>query len=245
MKEFNKTIYITLDMDWACDEVLSFAIDIIEENDIEATFFVTHDTPLLQRLRANKKIELGAHPNFNYLLTNQSKYSAEQIIKSIREIVPESISIRSHALTTGSMLSTLFFKYGFTRESNIYYYAKNTFIPDPYYDVSGILRILHFWEDDCHCLAIEKGIENDWNAHRFLYYLGTKVYDFHPIHLFLNTCNIKDYYCAKGYIQKPDMLIKYKNELDIGSFMFFVNTIKAAKQNNFKFGLIRDINITF
>ncbi len=59
-------IFLTFDIDWANDDVLNDTIDLIERSDIAATWFVTHDTPVLNRLRANPRFELGIHPNFNF-----------------------------------------------------------------------------------------------------------------------------------------------------------------------------------
>lgn len=70
MTKLENTVFFTFDIDWACDEVLSDTIDIIEAAGVSATFFVTHQTTLLERLRANSAIELGVHPNFNTLLSN-------------------------------------------------------------------------------------------------------------------------------------------------------------------------------
>lgn len=50
-------IFLTFDIDWASDEVLSYTLDIIEKYDIKATFFVTHETKLLERMRNNPNIE--------------------------------------------------------------------------------------------------------------------------------------------------------------------------------------------
>ena len=46
-------IFLTFDIDWATDEVLSDTIDLVEAAQVCATWFVTHDTPVLARLRDN------------------------------------------------------------------------------------------------------------------------------------------------------------------------------------------------
>ncbi len=66
-------IFLTFDLDWAHDEVINDAIDLVEAVDVPATWFVTHATPTLERLRANPKFELGVHPNFNPLLDGSSR----------------------------------------------------------------------------------------------------------------------------------------------------------------------------
>ena len=55
---WNGNIYLTFDIDWASDEVLGYTIDLLESFNARATFFVTHDTQLLKRLRENPNFEL-------------------------------------------------------------------------------------------------------------------------------------------------------------------------------------------
>ena len=43
-------IFITFDIDWCSDEVLSYTLDFVEKYNIKATFFVTHETKLLEHL---------------------------------------------------------------------------------------------------------------------------------------------------------------------------------------------------
>ena len=62
-------IFLTFDLDWCHDEVLRYLLDSLEQRNLSATFFVTHQTDLLERMRNNSQFELGIHPNFNYLLT--------------------------------------------------------------------------------------------------------------------------------------------------------------------------------
>lgn len=63
-----KKIYLTFDMDWACDEVMEFLYDMLELYDISATINITNNFRILERYKKNKKIDLGIHPNFNFLM---------------------------------------------------------------------------------------------------------------------------------------------------------------------------------
>src|ERR1044072_8120400 len=87
---WENTLFLTFDLDWASDEVLARTIDHVEAADVDATWFVTHETPLLERLRANPKFELGIHPNFNPLLlqgdTTRGK-DAQEVLANILKIV--------------------------------------------------------------------------------------------------------------------------------------------------------------
>ena len=84
--------FITLDMDWCHDEVLYDTIHLLESSSVSATWFVTHKTKALERLRQNKNFEIGIHPNFNPLLAGDlaNHRDAETILDQIFEIVPGS-----------------------------------------------------------------------------------------------------------------------------------------------------------
>ncbi|RAZ55305.1 hypothetical protein CHL10074_05170 [Campylobacter hyointestinalis subsp. lawsonii] len=82
-------IFVTFDMDWCSDDVLSYTLDIIEKYDLKATFFVTHQTTLLERMKDNPNIELGIHPNFNFLLNGDFRQgkNIDEIIKFYKNII--------------------------------------------------------------------------------------------------------------------------------------------------------------
>lgn len=110
-------LFLTFDIDWAHDDVLNDTIDLVEEAGVAATWFVTHDTPVLKRLRDNPKFELGIHPNFNYLLEggDRNGCNAREVIERLRVIVPEATSVRSHSMTQSTGLLDLFVRGGHTR----------------------------------------------------------------------------------------------------------------------------------
>ncbi|WP_203363283.1 polysaccharide deacetylase family protein [Bacillus sp. REN10] len=95
--DYENTIFLTFDFDWACDEVISYTIDLLNKHDVPATFFVTNDTPILNKLKYNSNFELGIHPNFNDLLAGTSHEAAETVISKIKKIVPDAVSVRSHS----------------------------------------------------------------------------------------------------------------------------------------------------
>lgn len=45
--------FLTFDIDWASDAVLEYCIDILEQANVRVTWFATHQTPLLDRIREN------------------------------------------------------------------------------------------------------------------------------------------------------------------------------------------------
>jgi hypothetical protein len=199
-------------------------LDIIEEYDIKATFFVTHNTPLLERMRANPKIELGIHPNFNFLLEGDFRYgkNIKEIIKYYKDIVPEAVSVRSHSLAQSSKMLDSFEEFGLI-------YDCNTFIPfssgievSPYNITNKLIKVPHFWEDDVHCLY-----EWDWNVEKFLKYKGIKVFDFHPIHIFLNTEHLDRYVVSRRNSNEGILLSKFRY-MGYGTYNFLLDLIRSG-----------------
>jgi hypothetical protein len=207
--------FLTFDIDWANDIVLSDSIDLVEKADISATWFVTHDTPLLNRLRANPKFELGIHPNFNFLLNGDSRNgsNAEEVIDRLLYVVPEAKSVRSHSMTQSSHLLQLFVDRGLYHDCNHYIPRNSRIKLAPWrYWLKGAIKVPYFWEDDLACYDQMKTPFQD-----FLHTPGLRVFDFHPIHVFLNTDNLEQYYAAKSFITKTQELLKFRSNNDDGS----------------------------
>jgi hypothetical protein len=183
-------VCITFDMDWASDEVLADAIDLVEEADVAATWFVTNDTPLLQRLRKNQKFELGIHPNFNFLLNGDARNgaTADEVVDRLLAIVPEAKSVRSHTLTQNYNLLNLFADKGLIYDCNHFIPYQAGIELRPWHLWNGLIKVPYFWEDDVACMYGESTSIEDLVRRG-----GLKVFNFHPIHVFLNTEDLARY----------------------------------------------------
>ncbi|MBO8234247.1 hypothetical protein HA151_06925 [Prochlorococcus marinus XMU1419] len=209
-------IFLSFDIDWAHDLIVEDTINLIfgVSKDIKATWFITHQSKILEKLRKNKNFELGIHPNFNNLLLNKSSTNIDQstILREIINIVPEAKSVRSHSMMQSSRLLDLFKKYGLR-------YDVNHFIPNfveanlkPFKHWNGICKVPYCWEDDIHIAYQDENIiemspseiANDKNI------FNLKVFDFHPIHIFLNTESLKRYEESRSLHDNPKELIKYR-----------------------------------
>lgn len=203
----NHKLYLTFDIDWACDEVLLDTIELVEHFGVAATWFVTHDTPLLERLRGNTKFELGLHPNFNSLLEGNCEVglNAEKIIEDILKVVPEAKSVRSHSLTQNSRLQEIFIEKGLTHECNNLIPEQSNIILQPWKLWNGLLKVPHFWEDDAVCIY-----RNNTSITELLHRNGLKVFDFHPIHVFLNTESLSRYDETRQWHKSTSKLINHR-----------------------------------
>jgi hypothetical protein len=223
---WNDKIFITIDIDWADDEIIIDTIELIEKINVSATWFATHETPILDRIRSNEKFELGIHPNFNFLLNGEYKVgdNCEKIIDNILEIVPEAKSIRSHSMTQSTYLLDLFVNKKLKYDCNHFIPEQTDIKIKPWMLWNDLIRIPYFWEDDISCIykensSIQELVNRD----------GLRVFDFHPMHIFLNTENLQRYESTRQFHQNPKELIKYRYN-GFGVRNQFIELLKLSKQ---------------
>ncbi|GAB7022216.1 polysaccharide deacetylase WbmS family protein [Salidesulfovibrio brasiliensis] len=193
------SIAITLDVDWAEDATILDVADLLIENRVRATWFVTHDTPVLSYLRDNADIfELGIHPNF--LPGSTQGNNPREILKTCMDIVPEAVSMRTHGLVQATWL------YDLVLEETPIQYDVSTYLfrqmcrPVLYERSSGALwKLSHCWEDD---LEIEKK-QPVLSLDRLEMHSGhgAAIFAFHPIHIALNSPSMKYY---KAHMEKKN-----------------------------------------
>lgn len=217
-------IFLSLDIDWAHDDILLDSIELIEGAGASATWYVTHETPLLNRLRKNPNFELGIHPNFNFLLEGDSRNGrdAAEVIDRMLEIVPEAKSVRSHSLTQSEKLLDLFASRGLTHVGNNYIPSMQNMRISPWRLWSGLVIVPHCFQDNVE-LRIKR---NGFNLIRD----GLVVWDFHPIHIFLNTENINRYESTRPWHRNSTELIKHRSENMSGTRMLLKQLLKDTKQ---------------
>jgi polysaccharide deactylase WbmS-like protein len=203
-EEVEDAIGLTFDLDWACDAVLEDCINLVDEADVPATWFVTHQTPILERLRANKKYELGIHPNFNHLLEGKGS-DVESIIDELLTIAPNAKSIRSHSMVQSSRLMDIFLRKGLSYDCNHFVPEQSAIELRPWKLWNGLTKVPHFWEDDATCIYQKNTPIKELACRK-----GLKIFDFHPIHVFLNTENIERYETTKYIHSDGNALLEHR-----------------------------------
>ena len=195
---------ITIDVDWAPDFAIDFVANLLVEAQVQATWFITHDSPAVQRLRLHSRLfELGIHPNF---LTGTTHGKTEsEILGHCMGLVPQARVVRMHGLVQSSNLLekivdetpisvdvSLFLPHATQIEPVVYYWENR----------KRIVRLPYMWEDDFE-LVRPDGI---WDLGRLIGRgRGLMIMDFHPIHVFLNSTTLGAYraVCALGRL--PDL----------------------------------------
>ena len=84
-----------------------------------------------------------------------------------------------------------------------------------------MIRIPYFWEDDVHCLY------GDPQAFEIaLGHTGLRVFDFHPIHVFLNTENMDRYERTRSQHWNAVELLHHRNKDELGARDHLIKLLK-------------------
>lgn len=238
--KMKRRAYLTMDTDWASDEVLAFALDWFEANAVPATIFVTHDTPLLARMRANSRIRLGIHPNFYPLLNAKpDRGDYHETVAALKRLVPEAIIARSHGLVDAGIILDEFAAQRCKADSNLFIPFSSGISLQPFAHYSGLTRIPYFYEDDAYCFDAAKPSPE---AHLRLDPTGLKVFNFHPIHLFLNTETMERYGSSRPVHGDFARLSAFVNpSARDGAFSFLKRIFAEARELGIEWGLIEEL----
>jgi len=215
----NGKICITLDVDWACGEIVEYSVELLKKYDVKATIFATHNLTFLKKLN-EKQFEIGIHPNF----INSNNY--EKTIDDLLETYPNAIGVRSHAFVQSTHIFSLFI------QKNLKY-DSSTYIPlnglNSWIRLKKLVCIPIYWSDDT---MFYSGLPFNLSQ-LHLSTDGLKVYVFHPIHIFANTQSGEHYSKFKPFYHQPEELIKMKGRSD-GVQTIFMKLLKHIQRSNIK-----------
>lgn len=227
---------ITIDIDWASEEVVNDVVELLDERNLRATFFCTHAGIMLE------KHERALHPNFrrsgdSLKLIQQEmgdgfqRASEEILYKKIvsltQSFCPEAIGVRGHSLFYDSQLLSIYHDCGLQYESN-YLMPLVTGLA-PFYKEYDMVEIPIFFNDH---------FELKTNATRFCFdnfnlnAPGLKVFQFHPNMIYINAATNSHYLESKAFYHDAEKLKKsrYKGR---GAREFFIELLdKLALQQD-------------
>lgn len=195
-------VAITLDIDWAPDFVIeSVASELLARN-VRATWFVTHHSPTIDWLASHSDMfELGIHPNFQLGSTHGDE--PETVLKNCLNIVPEARSVRTHGLVQSTnLLITMLEKTALQVDVSLFLPKTIGVCPVMFrWGCREMLRVPYVWEDDYETQQRTP----DWSPQTVLAGdPGVKVFNFHPIHIYLNSANLDPYHALK--CRQPDLV---------------------------------------
>jgi hypothetical protein len=176
-------IVLTLDIDWAPDFMIDVVAGQLVESQVRATWFVTHHSPAIERLRDRSDLfELGIHPNF--LPGSTHGGTPAEVLRHCMELVPEATAMRTHGLVqSGELLETALNETPVRADVSLFLPRMPHIRPIQLERPQAMLiRVPFFWED-----RYEMEVSQPcWRLCDELVVPGLKVLSFHPIHVYLN-----------------------------------------------------------
>lgn len=223
------TIAITMDTDWADEAVVEWALALFVDKGIPVTVFTTGrytclDTP-------HERVEVGLHPN----LVGRDCF--ESAFEEVRKHYPDATGFRTHGLHESSNMLAWARQQGFGYDSNVLMWKQPGIVP--FHHPSGLMRIPMFWEDDDH-FAYEESWET---AALDIESPGLKVFDFHPIHLRLNTAEASQYSRAREDNFSPEAIGRAtSHDNDRGVRAMALNLINLIREQGWTTSLLGEIH---
>lgn len=231
--------YLTMDTDWASDDVLSFVLDRIEREQLKVTIFLTHDTPLLARMRAMPEIRLGIHPNFYPQLENRADGDYRAVLTAMHALVPEAKVARAHGLVDATVILMALQELGFRADANLFIPFSAGIRLRPFKHFTGLTRLPFFYEDDAYTFETDPISPED---HLRLDPDGLKIFNFHPIHLFLNTETMARYRDAKPVQRDFARLQDFVNpSTENGAAAFLTRLVAEAERSGIRWDWIESL----
>lgn len=188
----DSSFIITLDIDWAPDWMIRNAAAVLRNAGVKATWFATHASNATEEIQADPLFEIGIHPNFEPGSTHGS--TPQEVMTHLRSLFPNAISCRSHSLGQSErILQMQCEEFGIRIDCSIHLPNCTHISPHKLsYSPKGrkLLRIPHFFQDNsylCQSLPVSFDSIDTRTA-------GLKVFNFHPVHIALNTNSMQSYF---------------------------------------------------
>lgn len=205
--ESQTKFHLTFDIDWAPDFAVEEILVILRAKKIKATFFVTHPSDIVQDILSDGH-DVGLHPNF--LPNSTQGRSVEEVMDYLLNICPEATSIRTHSLFQSTpLLHRIFSKYSQLKVDLSLLTYKLPFVGSSQWKFEDLsfTRINYNWEDD---LAFYDN-KFSWDQKKF--FSRSVIFDFHPIHVALNSNNNDSYMKLKEDLAGESLFSVPKNRL--------------------------------
>jgi len=240
MPRLQSMVCLTIDIDWAPDFIIDYVRETLVDHGVRATFFVTHESPALQRLKDRPDLfELGIHPNF--LPGSTHGTSIGGVLRHCMALAPSATSMRTHCLHQSTpIFQQVIQDTAIDTEVSLLMPAIRPLMPFEHrYGDGSLLRIPYGWEDTFCMESGDMGRPPIDPASR-----GLQVVAFHPIHIYLNSASMDDYSrlkervgnLAKAHVAEVDELVRRGFGMRL-RFLQLVRQLQASGRST----MIRDI----
>lgn len=224
-----ESIGLTFDIDWAPEFVIRDLIELLKSYEVKATFFCTHSSYVIDNLTDNDDFEIALHSNFCNVSTHGK--TENDVMGHLLKIHPEAKGVRSHCLVQSTPVLELFMEKKMDYDCNLLMFGQSHLAP--FLNWNGLVRIPYYFEDDLY-----SSYGYPWELENIdLESQGLKIFDFHPIHIFLNSNSMNNYNSARkhsGPITEVDeiKLSKYINSVERGAKDFLIDILDLIRKRS-------------
>jgi hypothetical protein len=208
-------VCLTVDIDWACPEVLADLVGMLDQRGLSATFFCTHpgiEVPGHER---------AIHPNFRHrgdtmrrlrreltadleALGESATY--EYVVRTTMGFCPEARGVRGHSLFYDSLLLPIYRAAGIEYDST--YLMPLVPALTPFYKEYDIVEIPIYFNDHFY---LKIGSSDFSVAPLGLDRPGLKVCQFHPNMVYINAAGDHHYQETRPFYHDAEALRKCRN----------------------------------
>jgi hypothetical protein len=194
MTAMSYACHLTFDVDWAPDWMVDICRQRLNQKKVKGTFFITHPSDIIADLLIDGHA-VGIHPN---LLTGSSQgNSVRAVFDYLLSILPAADMMRTHGLYQSSaFFLQIILNYPQIRTdfSLLTYKSVSVEKTQLLLPEGQIARVSYNWEDD---VAFN---DPHWDWRTFQPWSPLHVFDFHPVHVALNSRNGASYRRLKDEI---------------------------------------------
>ncbi|WP_052046354.1 hypothetical protein [Candidatus Paracaedibacter symbiosus] len=189
-------LFITVDLDWACEPAIEETLDFLKEQNITPTVFITHCSPRVEV--AMKELEVGLHPFFDSTSSHGSTVS--EVVKHILGLPHNLPAFRCHRFGVCNSSRQAMAEAGMVISSNV---CTDLEVVPPFRDRFGLLEVPIFLEDGGYL----------WRNHSLkmtpvlrtrVLGSGAKIVIIHPMHFALNTPHFSYMYDIKKTLNRME-----------------------------------------
>lgn len=184
----------TMDLEWSPPGVVREALEVFDRRGIRCTLFLTNDLGDFDF----GDHELALHPN----CVDLSDMGGP--VDHLLRVAPEAKGVRWHALFGSQRLYDLYETRGIRYESNIM--MQDQVGIRPYRLTRRVWEVPIFFMDNMHLLMAGDRVADFTPESLALDGPGLRVFDFHPVHITLNTEHMDRYRDAKKDYHDPARL---------------------------------------
>lgn len=195
-----KANVLTFDSDWCPSMVLELVLDMLDAaGGYKGVFFLTNrlEESLMARLRDNKNIQIGIHPNLRFY---DPGFSIDTVIDNLINEIPEATACRIHRLIWWPAIAKKLKVNGILYDSSVIMPYNPSIIP---YRVHGIFQFPIYFGDSYFMIRETpfSGFSSVFKRDAML-----RVFNFHPIHIYANTTCDNDWQTIKKVLHNKDKL---------------------------------------